>query len=300
MNYRKWLIGISLIILATIISIIVFIPKTIRLHQTTFIRVNQRAFFRTITDKTKWVEWWPGKQFTLLNQREYSTTVSMKNGNDTLLTEMTYVPWSTDSVLISWEGTSNASTGIWSKLENYNRISNYRTDMKLALVKLDSFYASEENIYSMKINKQHVVDSTLIATSQIAYSYPGIPLLDLMIRRLKEYAVVHQTSVTGFPMLNIMTKDSVHYLVRVALPVGNKLKDSANIMYRAMLGGGNILITEVHGGQYSINKAFTEMENYISDHKRIAPAIPFQSLVTDRSLVEDTSKWITKVFFPVM
>jgi hypothetical protein len=67
-----------------------------------------------------------------------------------------------------------------------------------------------------------------------------------------------------------------------------------------MLGGGNILITEVKGGPASIKKAFNEMETYITDYRRTAPAIPFQSLITDRSKEPDTSKWVTKIYYPVM
>jgi hypothetical protein len=67
-----------------------------------------------------------------------------------------------------------------------------------------------------------------------------------------------------------------------------------------MLGGGNILITEIKGGSASIDKAFKEMENYVSDYRRTPPAIPFQSLVTDRMKEPDTSKWITRIFYPVM
>ena len=67
-----------------------------------------------------------------------------------------------------------------------------------------------------------------------------------------------------------------------------------------MLGGGNILITEVKGGSNKINNAYKQIRNYISDYNRIAPAIPFESLVTDRSKEPDSSKWVTRIYYPVM
>ena len=300
MNYRKSLLITSLIIIVAILCIAIFIPKTIRLHQSKFIVVNSRAYFRTITDESKWHQWWPEGHFNILATKEYSTTVRIKSDSDSLLTEMTNVPFGLDSVLVIWDGLSESTSNPWSKLKNYYKVNGYKRQIKLALSRLDSFYSSEENIYAMKIIKQHVIDSTLIATSSMAVGYPGIPLVDSMIRILKQYAVRQETSITGLPMLNVLKSDSIHYLVRVALPVSNKLRDSGNIVYRAMLGGGNILVTEVHGGPSRINKTFAEMENYISDHKRTAPAIPFQSLVTDRSIIQDTGKWVTKVFYPVM
>jgi hypothetical protein len=105
---------------------------------------------------------------------------------------------------------------------------------------------------------------------------------------------------TGFPMLNIYKTDSVNYLTRVAIPVDKKLPSSGNISYKWMLGGGNILVTDVRGGPFSIDSAFQQLEYYVHDYNRTSPAIPFQSLVTDRSKVPDTTKWITRLYYPVM
>jgi hypothetical protein len=66
------------------------------------------------------------------------------------------------------------------------------------------------------------------------------------------------------------------------------------------LGGGNIFVCEVKGGPYSIDKATRQVQYYMSDHQRAAPAIPFQSLITDRRNETDTSKWITKIYYPVI
>jgi hypothetical protein len=67
-----------------------------------------------------------------------------------------------------------------------------------------------------------------------------------------------------------------------------------------MLGGGNILVTDVNGGPSAIKYAFDRLEEYVSDTKRIPPAIPFESLITDRRKERDTSKWITRIYYPVM
>jgi hypothetical protein len=42
-----------------------------------------------------------------------------------------------------------------------------------------------------------------------------------------------------------------------------------------------------------------QMKNYISDYQRTVMAIPFQSLVTDRRKEADTTKWLTKLYFPI-
>ncbi len=170
----------------------------------------------------------------------------------------------------------------------------------MILQRIQQFYAKEENLYGREIKKEYVLDSTLISTSGTSEGYPTTESIYQLVSNLKNFAEKNGAQQTGHPMLNIYTADSSIYTTKVALPVDKKLKNSGNIAYRWMLGGGSILVTEVKGGPYTIQKAFTEMENYISDFHRTAPAIPFQSLITDRSKEPDTSKWLTKLYWPVM
>ena len=62
---------------------------------------------------------------------------------------------------------------------------------------------------------------------------------------------------------------------------------------------GNILTGEVKGGTYTINQAEMELKNFVTDFKRISPAIPYQSLITNRLQEKDTTKWITKLYYPI-
>ena len=62
---------------------------------------------------------------------------------------------------------------------------------------------------------------------------------------------------------------------------------------------GTALTTEVKGGPAAIRTAFLQLENYITDYQREAPLIPFESLVTDRLHEKDTSRWITRIYYPV-
>lgn len=144
-----------------------------------------------------------------------------------------------------------------------------------------------------------MADSNYIFTSATSANYPVTDTIYKMIDRLKNYVSKNGAKETGYPMLNIF-KERESYIVKVALPVDKKLTNSGDIKYRWMLKGGNILIAEVKGGSYQIEKAFKEMANYVEDHNRVAPAIPFQSLITDRRQEPDTNKWVTKIYWPVM
>jgi len=67
-----------------------------------------------------------------------------------------------------------------------------------------------------------------------------------------------------------------------------------------MMKGGNILTGEVTGGQEQIEQAQKQMELYISDYQRSIIAIPFQMLITDRTKEPDSTKWVTRIYYPVV
>ena len=62
---------------------------------------------------------------------------------------------------------------------------------------------------------------------------------------------------------------------------------------------GHYLETDVHGGSGAVNSALDRMNNYISDYGRTVMAIPFFSLMTDRSKEPDTTKWVTRIYYPI-
>jgi hypothetical protein len=84
------------------------------------------------------------------------------------------------------------------------------------------------------------------------------------------------------------------------MPLNKKLPGTDSISVKQMLKNGNILVTEVTGGKNTIEYALKQIEKYISDHQRSIVAIPFQSLETDRLTVTDSTKWITKIYYPVI
>ena len=62
---------------------------------------------------------------------------------------------------------------------------------------------------------------------------------------------------------------------------------------------GKILVTEVKGGPHAIQVAYAQYEKYLQDYHRISPAIPFESLITERIAEPDTGKWVTRIYYPV-
>ena len=312
---KKWWLIILIALLVLVLCSYLIIPNTVSIHQGQLVHANSRSVQRVMMDEKKWKEWWPGKTqltssgpiftyngytYSIVDRKLTTIDFSVADGSFSTNVSLNFIPLSADSVAFTMVGEKTLPATPAKRLQYYFKTTQLSKDFTVLLQNMQAFYSNADNIYDVHIEKALVVDSTLITTSATSKGQPTVESVYALIEKLKNYAAAQGASQTGYPMLNIRTTDSINFLTRVAIPVNKKLPSSGDIEYRWMLGGGNILITEVKGGPAALNAALLQMETYISDHNRVAPAIPFQSLITDRSKENDTSKWITRIYYPVM
>ena len=96
-------------------------------------------------------------------------------------------------------------------------------------------------------------------------------------------------------MLNVSKPDIVNYVVRVAIPFWAITEQTTFVLKE--WSQANMISENITGGPHSVSVAFKAMDAYVGDYQKTIPAIPFQSLITDRSVEADTSKWITKIYY---
>ena len=311
---RKWIAIVAAFIL--ILSLIFWmVPAQLEVHQSTIVAANTRAFTRQIFDEEKW-QWWPGTKaksklastrfdyngngYTILQKKLTSLVIELSNEKDSILTELFFIPIQNDSIQLNWVGIQRTRLNPLNRVIKRSWIRGIDADMNAILKKLRAFYSNEDNVYGFHIQKTVVADSNYMFTSNSTKTYPSTELIYGAVDKLKHYIQMNNAQPTGFPMLNIYRNSDSTFITKLALPVDKQLRNSGDIQYRWMLKGGNILVTEVRGGPDKIDRAFSEIQNYVQDHQRIAPAIPFQSLITDRRAEPDTNKWVTKIYWPVM
>ncbi len=99
-------------------------------------------------------------------------------------------------------------------------------------------------------------------------------------------------------MLNITKTGYQTYVITVAVPIDQSISSKGKMLVNRMIPG-NILYANVIGGHQSIKLAFDQLKNYMKDFKLTSPAIPFELMITDRTLNPDSSKWQTKVYYPI-
>ncbi|MEO5892188.1 MAG: GyrI-like domain-containing protein [Ferruginibacter sp.] len=266
---------------------------------------------RMLLDKSNVSKWWPG---TVSNDSFYLNGLAYKinNGNITLLPVSVYgqhIDLTTSLFLISGMNDSTKLVWVGSMVTSYNPIDRFSAflkakkinrDMTAILEKIKTFYSKPENIYGFDIKKTLIVDSLLIATSAESKGYPTNQFIYGLVDKLRNYATSNAAKESGYPMLNIVTTDSVNFDVKVALPIDKALPSSGDILPKAMPGKFKILMTEVKGGLDVTSRASEQIQKYSDDHSMKSAAIPFHSLVTDRSKETDPNKWVTKIYFPVL
>lgn len=312
---KKWLFGILFFALLVLASLYIFIPNIVTLKSNIGIKVTQQGLYRMLLDTNNVQKWWPGNESKSTTKDKfylngyyykiYSNNISLApvtitNNETDLKTSLYIISLKTDSVQLAWVGSTVTSYNPVKRFFAWQKAKKINDDMNSILLKMQSFYSNEENIYGIKVEKALVIDAVLISTGANSNGYPDTKFIYTLIDKLRSHATANNAKETGFPMLNVDTKDSVTFNVRVALPINKALPNAGDITQKRMLADGNILVAQIKGGVATTTTAFEQIIQYSLDYQRVAPAIPFFSLITDRTKEPDSSKWITKVYCPVM
>jgi len=306
---KKWIVFILSLALVLLASAYLFTSPVTSFSQAVRFRQSPAAVIRAMYNLSTWQKWWPGERITdnhfrydgynyRITDKGISTLVVMvSDGKDSVRTTIDFIASGIDSIEIIWQGSTRPVTSPAGRVTRLFKKDGMSREIAGLVKKLEEYYSRDENLYGMKFTGSTVSDTALVSTSEVRTTIPGTSEIYGMLDRLENHIKKNGAEKTGNPMLNISEdKDSV--LVRVAIPVNKRIPDSGNISYRWMLPGGLIMIAEYKGGPYGAMKAVKIAEEYLRDHDLKQPAIPYQSLVTNRLAEPDTSKWVTRIYCP--
>ncbi|MCW3090592.1 MAG: hypothetical protein JWP81_1661 [Ferruginibacter sp.] len=316
---KRWMVAVLIAVFAVAASPYIFIPGTITIHRSIAFNTSPNAIRRLLIENNQWNKAWiandsnpamknsgqsvfyDGNSYSLTDRKYSSILLAIHCDKDTFATaSLDFITLSKDSVKLDWNVTMPVPSGPIRRLEVARKSRKIEADIATLLNKMESFFSKTENVYGIHIQRESVVDTSLLFTYDSSRGYPDMGFVYSRIAKLKNYISTQDADITGYPMLNIYTKDSMLFLVKVALPVNKKLTSNGRMTYKWMLPHGNILVTEVKGGAKTIDHAFEQMGYFMKDYGLVAPAIPFLSLVTDRMKEKDSTQWITRIYYPVM
>lgn len=312
---NRLLIALIMGIVIVLVLPYLYIPSTVRKSMLAIIPANQKAAQSFLLNENRWGAWWPASSTATpdsvagayyYNGHSFKAGKKYLSGLD-LITDYntdptkclwTIIPMGKDSIKIVWEYELETSNNPIKRMRQRSNTRQLQIDMAVILQQLASFLSDEQNTYGIKVTRTTVTDTLLLTTKATLNHEPDAASVYGLINQLQQYATQEGATVTNAPMLNRRKIDSTHTEIMVALPINKTLKSSGNIAFKNMVRG-NLLTTEVQGGPGTVKNALFQLENYLVDHRYESPAIHFESLVTDRIQQADTSKWVTRIYYPV-
>ncbi|MEO6001213.1 MAG: hypothetical protein ABIN89_30455 [Chitinophagaceae bacterium] len=310
---NKWIPVLLTCCIILISGIYLFIPAKLSVSNNKIINCTINGANRFLLDETKWIKWWPAGNATVsninntkipFNYEKYSfeinkimynkilVTISDENGQ--IKTNINILPVNMDTIVTQWQYIIATSLNPVKRIIQYQQAKMLKKNMEAILSELKSFLEKKSNIYGADIHEIISSDSTLITTKLITTTYPVTTEIYQLIKTLRNYISSQQANENNYPMLNVKKVSDSQFETMVAIPVDRKLEGSGKIFFSRFVPW-RTLVAEVKGGNWTTEEARRQMQLYIHDYNRTPYAIPFQSLITDRSLQTDTLKWVTKI-----
>ena len=314
---KKIFIGVLVFFLAAVALVYVVVPAEVKVSTVSVIRANEYAVFRHLINEGNWKKWWPSNSSLTteknldgfyLNGYVFKTGAKQLDRIEVIITRkdqsasslMNWSAMSPDSIIMSWTTTLATSSNPISKINNYFEAKKLKQSMEQVVSNLKTFAEKKESLYGLHVIQTKVTDTILLVTKTVIKEAPTDAQVYSYIAMLRKYIAANKASETNFPMLNIgYSKERKSYEVMVAIAVNKKLPGNNVIALKRMVAG-NILYAEITGGQHTVKEGIRQMEQYVSDHQKISPALPFQLLVTDRIKEKDTAKWVTRIYYPIL
>jgi len=217
---------------------------------------------------------------------------------DSLNSVLNFLIFGKDSSIINWKCEFKASLSPIVRVRQYLQFRELKKIISNILFSFSQYGSQVANIYDFNIKREKVNDSIVISEKNEYPYYPGTSEIYASIQSLDEYLRQQNAKQSNFPMYNITPVES-KYRLMTAIPINKEIKESTKQKIKNLLYHGNILTAEITGGNYSLDKAFRSLNNYIRDYELTPVAIPYNVLLTDRQKDTDTSQWKTKICFPI-
>jgi hypothetical protein len=309
---KRLLVIVVLLVLVVLVCIEVFIPSTVKVSPVVPVRSRAAAIFRVLRNEDRWMGWWPNSSMGLDNgelwyhglgyrveKLSYNIVdVGIRTSSEELESRISIIPvGSQDSSLLQWSCDIPVGSNPLRKIGRYAEARKIASAMKELLGFAADYLGKKENIYGVSVGESSTRDTLLVAEEGHFRGYPGNADIYGLVNAVKKRIADAGGKVTGYPMVNISGGDT-GYKVRVAVPTDRNIPAVGRFYFMRLIPG-NYLVTAVTGGQGAVNNALEGMKEYISDYQRTVMAIPFQSLVTDREEEKDSTKWKTRIYYPI-
>ena len=105
-------------------------------------------------------------------------------------------------------------------------------------------------------------------------------------------------TVKGQPFAIYYSESNTNFEFDAAIPVEKKGKADGMVKPGEFMEG-NAVLAYFYGDYSNTPLAHEAIDKYIKDHNKKIAGPPWESYETDPMVEKDTSKWLTKVYYPI-
>ncbi|MCW3088071.1 MAG: hypothetical protein JWQ78_1457 [Sediminibacterium sp.] len=309
------LLLVALLILFCISSYL-FIPSRINITSSAVMRASENSTERFALTEENWSKWWNSGQgdhgittvpdifavkgdiFRLTEKFYKSAKINIRHGTQPLPSELVIIPLGVDSTGIQWSCSLESGANPFNRLSRYFAAFAIKKNMDTVLGRMQLFLSKKENVYGIHIARVSTIDTLLVTSKTVLSTYPNTPAIYELVKAIQAYAEKNGARQAGNPIYNVTRIDDTRFQLMTAVPIDKEIKANSRFLFKRMVRG-SFMVTEVVGGEHTVEKAAQSLKQYFEDYRKTSMAIPFTMLVTDRVYQPDTSKWITKIYQPV-
>ncbi len=205
-----------------------------------------------------------------------------------------------DSAAIHWFFEIKTGWNPITRWNDYQEAKKIKKATAQLLNEIKSFVEKPVNIYGFDIKEISLKDTLLIVTKFKCDKRPTNAQIYNAADELSKYLNQFNIKAINHPMVTILDNQTNDYTVMVGLSIDSKIPETEKFTLKKMPVNGKMFVTEVTGGTYAIQNGYSALKNYLLDAKRPSPAVPFELLMNDRRQIIDSTKWQTRLYFPVM
>ncbi|MFC4231756.1 hypothetical protein ACFOW1_07630 [Parasediminibacterium paludis] len=311
---KKWLIILVAFIAIAIASVYIIIPRNLVVSSITPMYTNYTSAVEYASNEENWTKWWPGKlekvgdrtiatykdiTYHIVSKSYNNTQIALDYNKKTTIVNLAVAGFSHDSIRVICQYNDTASMNPFTRINHYNRAVYIKQNIKEVMQQLERFLEKPSNIYGFNVISTIVKDTALMSTKTYLNHTPSTIEVYKLVNELRRHIQQQGATIINAPMLNVTKETETSYKVMVAIPVNHTVAETNTIQLRRMVIGRILESDSIKGGPSTVEQSFKMFEKYFADFKHSSPAIPYQQLITDREKETDTTKWITRFYYPI-
>jgi len=307
---KKLLIVVFVLIALTAVVSLV-LPSEQNISQSVVVDCPIEAPTRLVSDPAKWSAWWPGQQLNdsvcssgqtlfqvqkiLLNGFQAQTSRGSLPG----FVDFNFFMAANGGTQFNINGIYRFSSNPFTKALQYISMMDTKKTIRNFMQQVEANFSNVEKVYGFNIERKQLVHTTYISLKHPFDHLPSVVEIDSLVKELKQYIATEQGREMDAPIMNVYPGESKAFEAMVAIATDRELPSTNRFLLKNMVRNGYVMVAEVKGGPQVIDSCKKELENYVQDYRKSSPAIPFQQMISDRVKEKDSTRWITRLFYPV-